>query len=141
MAAGKDVAAAAGGAQKKTVLELGGADAYLVLADADPVKAAEVATAARMVNAGQSCIAGKRFIAVREIREAFRTRACGQDERDPDGLDPRDAATKFGPMQSIAARDEIHTQVQESIAKGARLLTGGERRPTSPATPGIRPRC
>ena len=125
VAAGKDVAAAAGGALKKTVLEIGGADAYLVLADADPVKAAEVATAARMVNGGQSCIAGKRFIAVREIRVAFEAALAEKMGAIRMG-DPRDAATRFGPLQSIAARDEIHTQVQESIRKGARLLTGGQ---------------
>ncbi|HWE46303.1 MAG TPA: NAD-dependent succinate-semialdehyde dehydrogenase [Caulobacteraceae bacterium] len=125
VAAGKDVAAAAGGALKKTVLELGGSDAYLVLADADPVKAAEVATSARMVNGGQSCIAGKRFIAVREIREAFE-RALAEKMSAIKMGDPRDAATKLGPMQSVAARDEIHAQVQESVRKGARRLTGGE---------------
>ena len=125
VAAGKDVAAAAGGALKKTVLELGGADAYLVLADADPVKAAEVATAARMVNGGQSCIAGKRFIAVREIREAFE-RALAEKMGAIQMGDPRDAATKLGPMQSIAARDEIHEQVRQSVQKGARVLIGGQ---------------
>jgi succinate-semialdehyde dehydrogenase / glutarate-semialdehyde dehydrogenase len=89
------------------------------------VKAAEVATAARMVNGGQSCIAGKRFIAVREIREAFE-RALAEKMGAIKMGDPRDTATKFGPLQSVAARDEIHVQVQESLRKGARLLTGGE---------------
>jgi succinate-semialdehyde dehydrogenase/glutarate-semialdehyde dehydrogenase len=125
VAAGKAVAAAAGKALKKTVLELGGADPYVILADADPAKAAEIATAARMVNGGQSCIAGKRFIAVPEIREPFE-RALAERMGAIQMGDPRDPATKLGPLQSVKARDEIHQQVRESLDKGARRLTGGE---------------
>ena len=123
--AGREVAAAAGAALKKSVLELGGSDAYLVLADADIEKAATVCAAARMVNAGQSCIAGKRFIVVPEVREAFERAFVAAMEAYKMG-DPRDEATKFGPLQSVKARDEVHAQVRDSIGKGARLLTGGE---------------
>jgi len=123
--AGRKVAAAAGAALKKCVLELGGSDAYLVLADADVGKAADVAAAARMVNGGQSCIAGKRFIVVRELREAFE-RALVEKMQAFQMGDPRDPATKLGPMQAVKARDDIHDQVMRSIAAGARRLTGGE---------------
>jgi succinate-semialdehyde dehydrogenase/glutarate-semialdehyde dehydrogenase len=123
--AGRKVAAAAGGVLKKTVLELGGADAYVVLADADVARAAEVAAAARMVNGGQSCIAGKRFIVVPQIRERFE-RALTEAMRRYAMGDPRSPDSRLGPMQSIAARDEIHAQVQACVAQGARVLTGGE---------------
>jgi succinate-semialdehyde dehydrogenase/glutarate-semialdehyde dehydrogenase len=122
--AGREVAGAAGSVLKKVVLELGGSDAYLVLDDADAEHAAEVAVMARMVNGGQSCIAGKRFIVLPQAREAFEaalTRKMQAIEMD----DPRAEASKLGPMQSVKARDEIHDQVQRSIAAGARLLCGG----------------
>jgi len=122
--AGRQVAAQAGGVLKKCVLELGGSDAYLVLDDADIDQAAEVAAAARMVNGGQSCIAGKRFIVLAPVREAFEKALVRRMEGYAMG-DPRQASTRLGPMQSVAARDEIHDQVQRSLAKGARLLTGG----------------
>ncbi len=125
VAAGRKVAAAAGGALKKVVLELGGSDAYLVLEDADIALAAKVCATARMVNAGQSCIAGKRFIVVGEIAEAFE-QALVREMAAFRPSDPRDAATVFGPLVSVAARDEIHAQVQASVAAGARLLLGGE---------------
>jgi len=123
--AGRQVAAQAGAALKKCVLELGGSDAYVVLEDAHIEGAAEVAAAARMVNGGQSCIAGKRFIVVAEIREAFEqalARAMGAFAMG----DPRQEGTKLGPMQSVEARDHIHRQVADSLAKGARALVGGE---------------
>lgn len=123
--AGRKVAATAGAALKKIVLELGGADAYLVLADANVDAAAQICAAARMVNGGQSCVAGKRFIVVPEIREAFE-QALTLRMRAYSMGDPRDPATKLGPMQSVAARDAIHAQVEDSIARGARLLLGGE---------------
>jgi succinate-semialdehyde dehydrogenase/glutarate-semialdehyde dehydrogenase len=129
--AGRSVAALAGGMLKKCVLELGGADAYLVLEDADVAAAAKVCAAARMVNAGQSCIAGKRFIVVRPLRAAFEA-ALVEAMRGYAMGDPRDPATKLGPLQSVAARDQIHAQVQESIARGATLLLGG----TVPDKPG-----
>ncbi|THD61039.1 NAD-dependent succinate-semialdehyde dehydrogenase [Phenylobacterium sp.] len=123
--AGQQVASQAGGVLKKCVLELGGSDAYLVLEDADIPAAAEIAAAARMVNGGQSCIAGKRFIVVAEVREAFEqelVKAMGAFQMG----DPREEATRLGPMESVAARDGIHKQVTDSVAKGARVLLGGE---------------
>jgi len=123
--AGKQVAATAGAVLKKTVLELGGSDAYLVLDDADVEHAAEVAAAARMVNGGQSCIAGKRFIVLPQVREAFEQALVRQMQGFVMG-DPRKAETKLGPLQSTEARDGIHRQVAGSVAKGARLLLGGE---------------
>jgi succinate-semialdehyde dehydrogenase / glutarate-semialdehyde dehydrogenase len=124
VAAGRSVAATAGGVLKKCVLELGGSDAYVVLEDADITAAAQVCAAARMVNAGQSCIAGKRFVVVRAVRETFEA-ALVEAMRGYAMGDPRDPATKLGPLQSVAARDEIHAQVQDSIRHGARLLLGG----------------
>jgi succinate-semialdehyde dehydrogenase/glutarate-semialdehyde dehydrogenase len=122
--AGREVAGAAGAALKKAVLELGGSDAYLVLDDADAEHAAEVATTARMVNGGQSCIAGKRFIVLPQVREAFEA-AMTRRMQAIAMADPRQEASKLGPMQSVKARDAIHDQVCRSIAAGARLLTGG----------------
>ena len=125
VAAGKSVATAAAGVLKKCVLELGGSDAYVVLEDADITAAAKVCATARMVNGGQSCIAGKRFIVVREVLVEFEA-AMVEAMRGFAMGDPRDAATKFGPLQSVTARDDIHAQVTKSIANGARLLLGGE---------------
>ena len=125
VAAGKSVAIAAGGVLKKCVLELGGADAYLVLEDADVAAAAKVAATARMVNGGQSCIAGKRFIVIRSILEPFE-KAMVDAMRAFEMGDPTKEGTKLGPMQSIKARYEIHGQVTESMRKGARLLLGGK---------------
>lgn len=122
--AGRKVGAAAGGALKKVVLELGGADAYLVLEDADIDLAATVCATARMVNGGQSCIAGKRFVVVDRVAEAFEAALVGELARIEAG-DPRDPATVFGPLVSVAARDAIHAQVETSVAAGARLLLGG----------------
>ncbi len=125
VAAGESVATAAGSVLKKCVLELGGSDAYLVLEDADITAAAKVAATARMVNGGQSCIAGKRFIAVKPILERFET-ALVEAMRGYEMGDPARGGTRLGPMQSLAARDDIHKQVDESIANGARLLLGGK---------------
>jgi succinate-semialdehyde dehydrogenase/glutarate-semialdehyde dehydrogenase len=110
---------------KKCVLELGGSDAYVILEDADVEAAARVAAMARMVNGGQSCIAGKRFIVVREVLERFESalvEAMSGYEMD----DPMRDETKLGPMQSVKARDEIHRQVVQSVDKGAKLLLGGK---------------
>ena len=125
VAAGKSVATSAGSVLKKCVLELGGADAYLVLEDADVADAAKVAATARMVNGGQSCIAGKRFIVIRSILEPFE-KALVDAMRGFEMGDPTKEGTKLGPMQSVQARDEIHRQVTESVRKGARLLLGGK---------------
>src|SRR5829696_1681600 len=123
--AGRQVAGAAGAALKKSVMELGGSDAYLVLEDADVDYAAKVCAAARMVNGGQSCIAGKRFIVVAPVRERFE-RALVRAMQDYRMGDPRDPETKLGPLQSVKARDAIHDQVRRSIDAGAQLLLGGE---------------
>jgi succinate-semialdehyde dehydrogenase/glutarate-semialdehyde dehydrogenase len=123
--AGRQVASAAGAVLKKSVLELGGSDAYLILEDADIGHAAQVCAAARMVNAGQSCIAGKRFIVVPAVREAFE-RAFAEAMRSYAMGDPHEEATKLGPLQSVVARDGIHKQVEESVAAGARIVVGGE---------------
>jgi succinate-semialdehyde dehydrogenase/glutarate-semialdehyde dehydrogenase len=124
VAAGREVAQAAGGALKKVVLELGGSDAYLVLEDADIDKAASVCATARMVNGGQSCIAGKRFVVLAAVREAFERALTEKLAAYPMG-DPRDPATRLGPLSSLHARDALHQQVQRSLAGGARLLCGG----------------
>ncbi|HVI05052.1 MAG TPA: NAD-dependent succinate-semialdehyde dehydrogenase [Sphingomicrobium sp.] len=124
VAAGRSVATAAGSVLKKCVLELGGSDAYLVLEDVDIGAAAKVAATARMVNGGQSCIAGKRFVVVRSIIEQFET-ALVEAMRPFEMGDPTKEGTKLGPMQSVGARDEIDRQVEKSIAKGAKLLLGG----------------
>jgi succinate-semialdehyde dehydrogenase/glutarate-semialdehyde dehydrogenase len=123
--AGKAIATAAGSVLKKCVLELGGADAYLVLEDADIPAAAKIAATARMVNGGQSCIAGKRFIVIRSILEPFEQALVGA-MRGYEMGDPAQSRTRLGPMQSVKARDEIHSQVEESVAKGAKLLLGGK---------------
>jgi succinate-semialdehyde dehydrogenase/glutarate-semialdehyde dehydrogenase len=125
VAAGKAVAAEAGSVLKKCVLELGGSDAYVVLEDADVAAAAKVAATARMVNGGQSCIAGKRFIVVKPVLDRF-TDALVDQMRGYAMGDPLEEETRLGPMQSVKARDEIHRQVADSVAQGARLLLGGE---------------
>ena len=125
VSAGRSVASAAGSALNKGVLELGGSDAYLILEDADVEAAGKIAAAARMVNGGQSCIAGKRFIAVRPILERFE-RALVEAMRGYEMGDPTIAGTRLGPMQSVNARDQIHKQVEDSVARGARLLLGGQ---------------
>ncbi|MET0529049.1 MAG: NAD-dependent succinate-semialdehyde dehydrogenase [Microvirga sp.] len=123
--AGRSVASAAGAVLKKCVLELGGSDAYVVLEDADVEAAARVCATARMVNGGQSCIAGKRFIVVDEVRASFE-QALVEHMRAYAMGDPRAEGTKLGPLVSVAARDEVHAQVLHSVERGARLLLGGE---------------
>ncbi|MFL6728941.1 MAG: NAD-dependent succinate-semialdehyde dehydrogenase [Sphingomicrobium sp.] len=123
--AGRSVATAAGSVLKKCVLELGGSDAYVILEDADVEAAAKVAAMARMVNGGQSCIAGKRFIVVRTVLEQFES-ALTNAMRAYEIGDPRREGTRLGPMQSVSARGEIHRQVSESVRKGARVLLGGK---------------
>ena len=123
--AGRAVATAAGSVLKKCVLELGGSDAYVVLEDADIAQAAKIAATARMVNGGQSCIAGKRFIVVRSIVEPFE-QALVDAMRGYEMGDPAQSGTKLGPLVSVKARDDIHNQVEKSIANGAKLLLGGQ---------------
>ena len=122
--AGSAVAATAGKHLKKTVLELGGSDPFVVLADADPVASAKGAAMARCLNSGQSCIAAKRFIIEQSIAEGFTEALIGEMESLPVG-DPMDRATRIGPLARRDLRDELHDQVERSIAAGARLLCGG----------------
>jgi len=124
-AAGRQVAAAAGRHLKKSVLELGGSDAFVVLADADLDETARVAVAARFQNAGQSCIAAKRMILVPEIAEEFLARFMDRLEQLKLG-DPAQETTDLGPMARPDLREQLHRQVTESINKGAVKLLGCE---------------
>ena len=125
-AAGASVAAAAGRALKKTVLELGGSDPFVVLADADIEKVAPLAVRARFVNTGQSCLCAKRFPVEAGVIEEFERRV-GEIVGALRIGDPLDPATQVGPLAKPAFVDDIERQVQESIAMGARLVTGGHR--------------
>ncbi len=129
--AGKAVAAHAGGKLKKTVLELGGSDPYIILEDADLDATVETCVASRMLNSGQSCIAAKRFLVVEPLREEFERRMVERMSLAVMG-DPMDEATTLGPQARPDLRDELHRQVRESVEAGARLLLGGEL----PAGPG-----
>lgn len=130
-AAGRAVAALAGAELKPCVLELGGSDAYLILEDADLEHAAETCAAARLVNAGQSCVSAKRFIVVGKIRREFERRLVARLKARQPG-DPADPQTVLGPLARHDLRDELHGQVQRSVRRGARLLLGGR----IPAGPG-----
>jgi succinate-semialdehyde dehydrogenase/glutarate-semialdehyde dehydrogenase len=123
--AGRAVAKAAGEALKKTVLELGGSDPYLVLGDADLEAAVGTCVAARLTNGGQSCIAAKRFIVVEPLLAAFEA-ACVERMRAVAMGDPLREETTLGPQARRELRDELHAQVRRSVAAGARLLLGGE---------------
>jgi acyl-CoA reductase-like NAD-dependent aldehyde dehydrogenase len=124
-AAGSSVGASAGKAIKKTVLELGGSDYFIVLADADLEKAAEIGVKARFQNTGQSCIAAKRFIVEDAVydryAELFVEKARALRAGDPMGRD-----TQIGPMARTDLRDELAAQVRDTVAAGAKLLLGGE---------------
>jgi len=128
--AGRAVARAAGQYLKKSVLELGGSDPFIVLADADIEDAVETAVQARIINNGQSCIAAKRFIVSEDIAEAFETRFIGRMDALTTG-DPMDPDTDVGPLATEAIRAELHEQVTASVAAGARLRVGGVL-PTGP---------
>jgi succinate-semialdehyde dehydrogenase/glutarate-semialdehyde dehydrogenase len=123
--AGKAVAEKAGSVIKKTVLELGGSDPYVVLEDADLELAAEVCARSRLVNSGQSCIAAKRFVVVEPVRDAFLERFVARMREARVG-DPLDDATQVGPLARVDLRDELHDQVLRSLRAGARCLLGGE---------------
>jgi succinate-semialdehyde dehydrogenase/glutarate-semialdehyde dehydrogenase len=107
------------------VLELGGSDPYVVLADADLEHAATICVAARLVNAGQSCIAGKRFIVERPAMAEFQRRFVEGMRKAKIG-DPRDPATEVGPLARADLRDGLHRQVTESVRAGAELALGGK---------------
>ncbi|ALK32982.1 NAD-dependent succinate-semialdehyde dehydrogenase [Burkholderia plantarii] len=126
MRAGSAVAATAGRALKKSLLELGGADAFIVLADANLELAVEAAIEARFQNAGQVCLAAKRFILERPIAEAFIERFVAAARRVKAG-DPLDPASTIGPMARADLRDELHRQVERTIEAGATLLLGGRK--------------
>ncbi|KKW42092.1 MAG: hypothetical protein UY92_C0010G0008 [Candidatus Magasanikbacteria bacterium GW2011_GWA2_56_11] len=124
--AGRKVAEAAGDEIKPSVLELGGSDAFIVLEDADLEAAAKIGAMARLQNCGQSCIAAKRFIVVEKIADNFIELFKQNFEATLVG-DPMDEATQMGPLISEKSLQEIERQVKESIKKGARLATGGQR--------------
>ena len=123
--AGSAVAAQAGRELKKTVLELGGSDPFIVLGDADLAAAAKGAADARLVNSGQSCIAAKRFIAVEAVADRFLDRFADELRARRMG-DPMARDTQVGPQAKIDLRDDLHRQVEESVKRGAKLLLGGQ---------------
>jgi succinate-semialdehyde dehydrogenase/glutarate-semialdehyde dehydrogenase len=124
--AGRKVGETAGKNLKKVVLELGGSDPFIVMPSADLAAAATTAVTARMINNGQSCIAAKRFIVHESIADEF-------EQRFVDGVkalaigDPLDRAVDIGPLARREFVDDLHRQVTESVARGARLLTGGTK--------------
>ena len=123
--AGRTVAAKAGAALKKTVLELGSNDAYLVLDDADLDLAVETCVKGRLFNNGQTCVNAKRFIVTQKNYDAFVTAYASKFNAIKMG-DPNAADTQLGPLVSEAQRDKLHEQVTKSVSQGARLLVGGE---------------
>ncbi|GMQ92778.1 MAG: NAD-dependent succinate-semialdehyde dehydrogenase [Acidimicrobiia bacterium] len=123
-AAGRSVASKAGQELKKTVLELGGADPYLILEDADLDLAVRACAFGRLLNGGQSCIAAKRFIVHRSVADAFTVKLTEAMGAYTIG-NPLDDDTELGPMARVDLRDELHDQVLTSIGVGARLVTGG----------------
>jgi succinate-semialdehyde dehydrogenase/glutarate-semialdehyde dehydrogenase len=125
VSAGRAVARVAGENLKKTVLELGGSDAYVVLADADVDAAATICAKSRLINSGQSCIAAKRFVVDSSICARFEA-AMVERMRAARMGDPMLEETEVGPLAREDLRDELHRQVQDSAARGARVLLGGE---------------
>jgi len=123
--AGKSVASLAGSLIKKTVLELGGSDPYVVLEDADLAKAAISCVNSRLINAGQSCIAAKRFIIVESVYNEFEKLFLDFMSKKKMG-DPIDEKNDLGPQASIQLRDELHDQVLRSVKQGAELILGGK---------------
>src|SRR5262245_508511 len=123
-AAGRSVASAAGERIKKTVLELGGSDPFIVMPSADIKEAAKTAVKARVINNGQSCIAAKRFIVAEEIADEFERRFVAGMESLKVG-DPMDEATDIGPLATEDMLESLKEQVRETVAQGARILTGG----------------
>ncbi|KAB1138686.1 NADP-dependent succinic semialdehyde dehydrogenase [Micromonospora sp. AMSO12t] len=129
--AGRSIAQIAGRELKRTVLELGGSDPFVVMPSADLDRAAEVATTARCQNNGQSCIAAKRFIVHADVFDAFAEKFAANMAALRVG-DPMESGTDVGPLASEGGRDEIHAQVRDAVDKGATVLCGGEL----PAGPG-----
>lgn len=124
--AGKSVGSLAGKYLKKSVLELGGNNAFIVLEDADIEQAVKTGVTARMMNSGQSCIAAKRFILVGDIYEEFLSKFIDQVKEIKRG-DPMDESTEIGPLAREDLAEELHNQVQKSVLKGAKLELGGNR--------------
>lgn len=122
--AGMQIAKVAGEEIKKTVMELGGSDAFIVLADADFEKVFPQATAARLRNCGQSCNAAKRFIVMEEVANQFIARMKTEFEEQIPG-DPLEDKTQIGPIATSNSLDDIKRQVEESIIEGAEIITGG----------------
>ena len=121
----RSVAARAGAALKKTVLELGGSDPYIILEDADLDQAVAACVTGRLINTGQSCIAAKRFIVVESVRKDFEEKLLTMMKQKSMG-DPTDESIDIGPMARHDLRDELHDQVIRTIDAGARCLLGGE---------------
>ncbi|RZK59695.1 MAG: NAD-dependent succinate-semialdehyde dehydrogenase, partial [Hymenobacter sp.] len=127
--AGAAVAATAGQHLKKTVLELGGSDPFIVLADADLAKAAQTAAQSRMLNAGQSCIAAKRFIVEASVQTEF-VRLLAENLQALHYGDPLDEATDYGPLARLDLAETLSQQVADSVAQGAQVaLAGGQPQP------------
>jgi succinate-semialdehyde dehydrogenase/glutarate-semialdehyde dehydrogenase len=122
--AGKAVASQAGNHLKKSVLELGGSDPYIILADADVEQAAETCVTSRLLNSGQSCIAAKRWIVVEDIYDDFLEMTMDLMSQEQIG-DPFDRSTDIGPMARTDLRDTLHKQVQQSVQAGAKCKMGG----------------
>ena len=123
--AGKMVAQKAGSLIKKSVLELGGSDPYLILEDADLELAATVCVKSRLMNSGQSCIAAKRFIVVKAVEKEFIRLFKAKLSAKIMG-NPMDEKTEIGPQARVDLRDELHEQVKKSIKKGAKCFLGGK---------------
>jgi succinate-semialdehyde dehydrogenase/glutarate-semialdehyde dehydrogenase len=123
--AGKAVAKRAGELLKKSVLELGGSDPYVVLEDADLESTVSTCVASRLVNTGQSCIAAKRFVVVASIRKAFEDLFVQQMKAKKVG-DPMNEDTDVGPLARVDLRHDLHQQVVKSVAQGATCLLGGK---------------
>lgn len=128
--AGTAVASLAGKNIKKSVLELGGSDALIVLNDADLDKVAQAAVQSRMMNAGQVCIAAKRFLVEKDVKAAFTEKVKTLIENLKQG-DPTDSETKVGPLARIDLAETLEKQVQTAVAEGAMLLAGGRREGTN----------
>lgn len=122
--AGKSVASVAGSVLKKSVLELGGSDPYLVLEDADILTAARLCVSSRLINAGQSCIGAKRFIIADKVYDQFRDEFV-QLMREAKYGDPLNPETAIGPLARYDLRDELHQQVEKSREMGASVAIGG----------------
>jgi succinate-semialdehyde dehydrogenase/glutarate-semialdehyde dehydrogenase len=124
--AGRSVASTAGRNLKKTVVELGGSDPFVVMPSADLDQAVSTAVSARMINNGQSCIAAKRFIIHEKIYDEFLKRFVAGVSAIRIG-DPMDEKTQLGPLATGSIRDQLDAQVKASVAAGARLVTGGKK--------------